>query len=1142
MRTGTPVMLAWTGAALAAVLFLGVAASFVWMRSDTMKNAMLQSVERENQTVGRMLSDLVAIALARRDATSTDDPGGWPPDHRLDPERQARIAAAIRDVATRMPITGVKLFNRSGETIFSTAPDEIGQSIAAAETAMFAAALQGVVQTMFDGADRDVRRAVTHHAFHVAAGKTPDGIVAFQVDFSDVFARFQTELRDGAVRVFATMFALYLAVILLIGWGTRILASTQELAARRKRRVAAIDQVFRDGIESMEDGFLMLDADGRVIHWNQRYIAMFPYLQATLSIGLPVHDLMRLHADSALYAIPEAARADWVDAAVKHQRAAGASEVQRQLSDGRTIRGSFRPSANGGLIVIVRDITAEADAAKALAQSERRFRDFAAATGDWLWELDAELRFSFLSDTSALITGSGPETLYGLTPMEFRPDGVTDQAWAEHLATIAAHLPYKDFRFESVGSDGARRTVSVSGKPIFDEQGVFVGYRGVGADITSMVETLHALERTKSLAESNAQRLHDGIESMQDAYVMLDAGARVVLWNSQYLALFPHLADVLRVGAPIRDLAMAHASSSAYGIDIDDREAWVEKAMTQMMQHDQPVLRRELANGQVLQGRISATAAGAVIHVIRDITNEEHAQESLLLSEAQFRDGIESMADGFIMFDPDGRIIHWNNRYIEINPYLQGRIHRGLTVRWLLEEHAGSTEYGLMPEERVGWVDTRLVDLAKFGKSVTRKLADGRVLNIRAMPTQSGGAIHVVTDVTAETRAKQVLERALGDLRDSQEIVRRLALVAQHTDNSVIITDAAGRIEWVNPGFTRVTGYSLEETVGRSPGALLQGRDTDPATVATMRAAIERRERFHVEILNYGKSGQPYWLEIDCAPVKDENGDVERFVAIEADITQRKLQEKRLAEALDREREVVSQQKRFVSVAAHEFRTPLTIIDGAAQRLLRYAEQVKPDDLRERARKIRAAVTRMLLLVDTTLNMARIDEGRIDLSLTSVDIAALLTAICHRQETISPDFTFTIASGDGSTIVQADPRLLDQVFTNLLSNAVKYSGLSRRIEMRVVARPERVEIVMRDFGIGVPADELPLLFTRFYRASTARGLPGTGIGLSLVKELLRLHSGEISVASRVGEGTIFTISLPIDVAHSRIATLSPAAA
>ncbi len=1147
----TPALLAWKGAALAAILFLGVAGGFVWMRSEALKAAVLQSVERENQIAGRLLSHGVGRLVDGGGLVAPGGEGRWIESHQLDKPQQGLVAAVVRDLTMGTAITKVRLFNRAGAIIFSTVPDEVGRRLPEPRTPMFISAAQNAVQTMLDAPSQatlseDSRKsshiAVTYHPFHRSVWQLPDGVIEVEADVTRILADLRTELRRDAERVIGTMLALYLALVGLIGWGTRILTAAQELAARRGQGLAAIDQDFRAGIESMADGFLMFDADLRVIHWNQRYIEFLPHMKGALVAGMSCRDVMWLHANSSLYGIPEAERPAWVDAAVKHQLAADAPEVVRHFSNGSWLRGLFRKTHDGGLIVIVRDITAEADATRALAESERRFRDFAAATGDWLWELDAELRFSYLSDASTLINGMQPEQLYGSTPMEFRPAGVSDQAWADHVATITAHLPYKDFRFESVARDGTHRTVSVSGKPIFDEVGNFRGYRGVGADITQMVTTLETLEHTKSLAESNARLLREGIESMQDAYIMLDAEAGVVLWNSQYAALFPHLRDLLRVGLPVRDLAMAHANSALYGIPVAERAAWVEKAVVQILRHDQPAARRELANGQVLQGRISATSTGSVIHVIRDITKEMLAQQALAGSEAEFRDGIESMADGFIMFGADARIIHWNNRYVEIYPHLQGHIERGMTDKQLLELHAESQAYGLGVHERTDWVDATLNHLADFHENVTRTLSDGRVLNVRGMPTQSGGRIYVISDVTAETKAKHVLEQALSDLQVSQETVRRLALVAQHTDNVVIISDARGRIEWVNPAFTRISGYTLEEVAGRDRVALLQGRDTDPTTIAAMRAALDHREGFHVELLNYTKSSQPYWLEIDCAPVKGERGEVEHFVAIEADVTQRKLQEKRLADALEREREVVTQQKRFVSVAAHEFRTPLTIIDGAAQRLLRYADQLGPDDLRERAQKIRGAVTRMMMLIDTTLNMARIDEGQIALSLTKVDVAALLTAICRRQESIATDFTFTIAGGDASIMVQADPRLLDQVFTNLLSNAVKYSGKSRRIEMRVTAVAERVEIAMRDFGIGVPADELPKLFTRFYRASTARGLPGTGIGLSLVKELVRLHGGEISVTSRVGEGTIFTVVLPVDVTRSRIATLSTAAA
>ena len=161
---------------------------------------------------------------------------------------------------TGTPVIKVKLFNRSGELIFSTTSDEMGRPAAVSEAAMFAAALQDVVQTSVEAG-----LAVTHHPFHLAVGRVPDGVVEFHADVSEVSARLSADLRCDAERVIGTMLALYLAVILVIGWGTRILTSTQELAARQGRGLAAIDQVFRDGIESMVDGFLMLDADWRVI-------------------------------------------------------------------------------------------------------------------------------------------------------------------------------------------------------------------------------------------------------------------------------------------------------------------------------------------------------------------------------------------------------------------------------------------------------------------------------------------------------------------------------------------------------------------------------------------------------------------------------------------------------------------------------------------------------------------------------------------------------------------------------------------------------------------------------------------------------------------------------------------------------------
>jgi PAS domain S-box-containing protein len=127
--------------------------------------------------------------------------------------------------------------------------------------------------------------------------------------------------------------------------------------------------------------------------------------------------------------------------------------------------------------------------------------------------------------------------------------------------------------------------------------------------------------------------------------------------------------------------------------------------------------------------------------------------------------------------------------------------------------------------------------------------------------------------------------------RHRAEEHQRLATVVQQTSNGVVITDAAGRIEWVNAAFEELTGYRLPDLLGRSPGALLQGPGTDPATVARMRNGLRTGKGFHVEVMNYHASGRPYWIEIRCSPMRDPDGRIRGLIAIENNVTARKRAE-----------------------------------------------------------------------------------------------------------------------------------------------------------------------------------------------------------------------------------------------------------
>jgi PAS domain S-box-containing protein len=138
------------------------------------------------------------------------------------------------------------------------------------------------------------------------------------------------------------------------------------------------------------------------------------------------------------------------------------------------------------------------------------------------------------------------------------------------------------------------------------------------------------------------------------------------------------------------------------------------------------------------------------------------------------------------------------------------------------------------------------------------------------------------------------LREANASLRAAGESNALLALVAEHTTNGVIIADAAGRVEWVNSAFTRITGYTIEELRGRKPGHALQGPDSDPATIEKMRRAQERAEPCHVEVLNYTKAGRPFWAALDLQPVRDRNGNLAKFIALATDITEARAAQQRL--------------------------------------------------------------------------------------------------------------------------------------------------------------------------------------------------------------------------------------------------------
>jgi two-component system, OmpR family, sensor kinase len=235
-----------------------------------------------------------------------------------------------------------------------------------------------------------------------------------------------------------------------------------------------------------------------------------------------------------------------------------------------------------------------------------------------------------------------------------------------------------------------------------------------------------------------------------------------------------------------------------------------------------------------------------------------------------------------------------------------------------------------------------------------------------------------------------------------------------------------------------------------------------------------------------------------------------------------------LEEQLAHEQRLTLMQRNFVSMASHEFRTPLTNIDGHARRLDKIKDLVQPAEIGERTGKIRSAVLRMTHLIDNLLNSSRLIDGAANLYFhpEAMDLTALLREVCQLHREMAPSLSISERFAAAPVPMIGDAKLLFQVFSNLLANAVKYSPDGGAIDVEAKSTADDVEIVVTDHGIGIPPDDIPRLFERYHRGSNVSGIVGTGVGLYLVKLAVDLHQGRIDVESREGEGSRFTIRLP----------------
>jgi signal transduction histidine kinase len=238
-------------------------------------------------------------------------------------------------------------------------------------------------------------------------------------------------------------------------------------------------------------------------------------------------------------------------------------------------------------------------------------------------------------------------------------------------------------------------------------------------------------------------------------------------------------------------------------------------------------------------------------------------------------------------------------------------------------------------------------------------------------------------------------------------------------------------------------------------------------------------------------------------------------------------QAEELRRLLDQERHINELQRQFVTMTSHEFRTPLAIIDGAAQRLQRRKDDIASGFVEEKAGLIRGAVSRMVDLMESFLSAGRIEHGNMTYEFRPCSLREVVERCVVRQQSITATHRFHLELTNLPPVVIADTAAIEQVFTNLVSNAVKYAPVSPDIYITGYSEGGSACVRVTDTGVGIDADDLPKMFQRYFRARSSTGIAGTGIGLNLVKQIVEAHNGNIALESQKGKGSTFTVTLPV---------------
>ena len=555
--------------------------------------------------------------------------------------------------------------------------------------------------------------------------------------------------------------------------------------------------------------------------------------------------------------------------------------------------------------------------------------------------------------------------------------------------------------------------------------------------------------------------------------------------------------------------------------------------------HDKPMDEVEF---DVSVLKVLASRAGAELERLQ-------SEEKLKSSEQKIRAIINTVGEGIITVGTNYKIRFVNQELCKI--------------------------FGYSEKELVGR-DLQLLIPAKFKtahEESFRRCMDGNAPQILGHRLEVEGLrkngsvfpieLRIEETVTGEDEDR-FFTAAISDITDrklAEESLKKLNNAIDQTGDGVVITDAEGRIEYVNPAFEMITGYSKAEAIGANTRILKSGEQDDDV-YEQLWDTIKFGRIWNGEIINKSKTGDFYYVDITISPVLDDKGSITHFIAIMNDITEKKELEEKVQQRTEELAEERNSLERKVTTRTQELRDSIIKIEDAKLRV-EHANRAKAQFLSAMSHELRTPLNgilgfndllqgqffgklnkkqvgyvnqiedsgrHLLSLINDLLDTAKIDAGAMELKLEECKLKVIINSSVDMisSQAREKKLTIEVSIDPKLTFVVVDARKIKQILLNLLSNAIKYTHKGGKIFIRTIEESSMFRVEVEDTGIGIESDQLEKIFIEFHQADHVRDeqLGGTGIGLSLTHKLVELHGGKIGVESKPGKGSKFWFTLP----------------